>query len=367
MGIWDTLGISVTTDVSTIKKAFAAKSKIYHPEEHPEEFKRLRRAYKDAIKYAKNNGGNGNNQDGQQETYEQTDSKYVSVEINNDSQKVVVEEQTANTEDQEKQTVETEVPRQPYADADAMRQPTVETEVPRQQEVKQEKTKTLFERLHGESPNVTQEKSVPEKKQKSLFERLHGEKPVTAHEEVYREEKPETTYEEVYREEKPKTLYERMHSNEEEEQDSEDFNFDDIINENVVERLLYEVRIIFHNPFLRNNPFFWEYYITNNWSSALIKNSNFIDRLIEEMCNHQGWFEVTLKKLEEKLKTSLDKVRENKVKIQVMATDYERGYDRYILTQVGKNGFDMNLDNDESIRCYLSIYLKLVEEKKIQF
>lgn len=51
--LWDTLGIEPTDDVAAIKKAFAAKAKIYHPEEQPNEFKILQNAYKQAVAYAK--------------------------------------------------------------------------------------------------------------------------------------------------------------------------------------------------------------------------------------------------------------------------------------------------------------------------
>lgn len=54
MNIWEILDISPTTDRKTIKKAYAAQSKIFHPEEKPEEFERLYQAYQEALAYAKN-------------------------------------------------------------------------------------------------------------------------------------------------------------------------------------------------------------------------------------------------------------------------------------------------------------------------
>lgn len=56
MAIWDILGISQTTDISAIKSAYAAKAKEFHPEEHPAEFQTLQKAYKQAIKLAKQQG-----------------------------------------------------------------------------------------------------------------------------------------------------------------------------------------------------------------------------------------------------------------------------------------------------------------------
>lgn len=50
--IWDILGIEPTSDRKKIKKAYAEKTKIYHPEDYPEEFKIVQEAYQWAMKYA---------------------------------------------------------------------------------------------------------------------------------------------------------------------------------------------------------------------------------------------------------------------------------------------------------------------------
>lgn len=52
--IWEILGISYTSDVSEIKRAYASRAKDCHPEDHPEEFNRLQKAYKAALQIAKN-------------------------------------------------------------------------------------------------------------------------------------------------------------------------------------------------------------------------------------------------------------------------------------------------------------------------
>lgn len=51
--IWELLGIDQTDDVRAIKRAYARKVKHVHPEEFPEEFKRLNDAYHNALGYAK--------------------------------------------------------------------------------------------------------------------------------------------------------------------------------------------------------------------------------------------------------------------------------------------------------------------------
>ena len=55
MDAWKWLGIEPTKDLKAIKTAYANMSKKYHPEEYPEEFKKLQDAYKAAVKFAKGN------------------------------------------------------------------------------------------------------------------------------------------------------------------------------------------------------------------------------------------------------------------------------------------------------------------------
>lgn len=50
--IWKLLQIEPTRDQAQIKKAYAVQSRIYHPEENPQEFMRLRKAYQLAMEWA---------------------------------------------------------------------------------------------------------------------------------------------------------------------------------------------------------------------------------------------------------------------------------------------------------------------------
>lgn len=50
---WELLGIEPTDNIAEIKKAYAKKSKEYHPEEHPEEFRELHASYKEAVALAR--------------------------------------------------------------------------------------------------------------------------------------------------------------------------------------------------------------------------------------------------------------------------------------------------------------------------
>ncbi|MEI7026057.1 J domain-containing protein [Paenibacillus sp. y28] len=50
--MWEILGIDPTEDVREIKRAYAKRLKVYHPEDDPEGFQRLREAYDRAVKQA---------------------------------------------------------------------------------------------------------------------------------------------------------------------------------------------------------------------------------------------------------------------------------------------------------------------------
>lgn len=54
--IWTALGLEPTKDVSAIKRAYAEKAKICHPEEDPEGFLQLRQAYQAALNWAEKGG-----------------------------------------------------------------------------------------------------------------------------------------------------------------------------------------------------------------------------------------------------------------------------------------------------------------------
>lgn len=53
MDIWEMLDIPPTRNIKEIKKAYARRSKIFHPEEAPEEFQQLYSAYQTALEFAK--------------------------------------------------------------------------------------------------------------------------------------------------------------------------------------------------------------------------------------------------------------------------------------------------------------------------
>ena len=59
MNCFTVLGIEPTTEKKKIKRAYAAMSREFHPEEHPEEFQRIHDAYEEALAWAERNAGRG--------------------------------------------------------------------------------------------------------------------------------------------------------------------------------------------------------------------------------------------------------------------------------------------------------------------
>ena len=58
MNFWSILGIQPTNNLKDIKRAYAKQSKVYHPEDDPENFQRLQKAYQEAIAWQKSKSGN---------------------------------------------------------------------------------------------------------------------------------------------------------------------------------------------------------------------------------------------------------------------------------------------------------------------
>ena len=61
MNFWSILGIPPTKNLKDIKRAYAKQSKVYHPEDDPENFQRLQKAYQEALAWQKSHSGNEEN------------------------------------------------------------------------------------------------------------------------------------------------------------------------------------------------------------------------------------------------------------------------------------------------------------------
>ncbi|NEN81647.1 J domain-containing protein [Paenibacillus elgii] len=72
MRMWEILGIYPTHEVSAIKKAYAAKLKVHHPEDDPTGYQQLREAYDQAIKLAKRQQKQTSRSDEEPEAFERS-------------------------------------------------------------------------------------------------------------------------------------------------------------------------------------------------------------------------------------------------------------------------------------------------------
>lgn len=102
---WEILQIESTTDEKAIKKAYAKLSRKYHPQEHPEEFKNLKAAYKEAINYAKR--------------HKSLEEKAIEEKAIDD--KKVVEENSDNQESSDNQEAESSFNKDDYSQKDEVK------------------------------------------------------------------------------------------------------------------------------------------------------------------------------------------------------------------------------------------------------
>lgn len=101
---WNILGIEPTDNKREVRSAYAAKSKLFHLEENPEEFARLNQAYQAALKYVSENSkgalapnimsatGNETDSNKEQEITNQSDSKNTTIETKDREEEIQSEE-----------------------------------------------------------------------------------------------------------------------------------------------------------------------------------------------------------------------------------------------------------------------------------
>ncbi|GKX68555.1 J domain-containing protein [Inconstantimicrobium mannanitabidum] len=94
MDPWKVLEIEPTGETSIIKKAYAKKLKIYHPEDDPEGFQRLRESYDRALKLAK--------------SYKQKETQNNSQVVESSEKEASIQQQTINNEDRQQMIINDE-------------------------------------------------------------------------------------------------------------------------------------------------------------------------------------------------------------------------------------------------------------------
>ncbi|GEM_PF-4960260 len=101
INVWQTLGIGPTGDKRAIKKAYAKKSRLVHPEEHPEEFAQLKHCYEIALKMADSPYYKQKASADQNAISNDTENSEVKVEEKSISSEKVNLEEKANSEEKE--------------------------------------------------------------------------------------------------------------------------------------------------------------------------------------------------------------------------------------------------------------------------
>lgn len=99
---WEILEIEITKDIKTIRHAYSKKIKQYHPEDDPQMYQSIRKAYQDAKEYAKADEDVENYQDNFQIVKESNQEKYIS-NLKDDNERLFINPQEFI--DNEKSTV----------------------------------------------------------------------------------------------------------------------------------------------------------------------------------------------------------------------------------------------------------------------
>lgn len=97
MKFWQVLEIDPTDNPSIVKKAYAKKLKVHHPEEDPEGYQKLREAYDSALKYIKDNKGQPAINSCIKDNYENTSTNSYIKEASDDIEVINKVDSFANT------------------------------------------------------------------------------------------------------------------------------------------------------------------------------------------------------------------------------------------------------------------------------
>lgn len=208
VNIWEILGIPYTTDIGEIKRAYASRAKDCHPEDHPEEFNRLQKAYKTALQIAKN-----------RKAYETAMEK---------AQKNASEETGKNTPEEPEEN----------APKEAEKSTSEETE----KSVPEESDKGISEKPEKSAFEET-EKSAFEEPEKSIVEESAGQEPEVQEvlEGLY-ESKPETGFSSYF-------------------DYSEIRDEDNLKKQQAKENLRKKLMYIIWNPYARNDVRLWDCFL----------------------------------------------------------------------------------------------------------
>ncbi len=371
---WSILGIEVTTDISKIKAAYAKKAKLVHPEEYPEEFQELQKAYKSAIKYAK-----------LQNTYKTTiennkilSDKYISQDIL-EEQIISDKEIISKTEDIPQK--ETKIDRIVVLKSDNITSNNItkEERILNKDEISQSdniaKEQTILNNDMILDSNNVKEEAISNKnvvlqlKDVSQKENVSDKKIVLEPENIFNKKtvssKKNITWKEITPKHKEIVI-----------DDEQEFVYDEISYEEKSQQCILDMICLAKNIYLINDIRCWEWFFNRDEYKELYKNDKFRLNFVETIQQIFGWTRKTLLYIQGFLKqyqkVSSRKAETNTIKWKLLkrpklfdymkakqnnVTNAQKKVHDIILAGVKNNGYSGNINDFDSFLEYIRIYL----------
>lgn len=354
---WSILGIESTTDISKIKAAYAKKAKLVHPEEYPEEFQELQKAYKSAIKYAK-----------MQNTYKTTvennktsSDRYILQDIS-DAETMADKEIVSKAEDiEEKEKTLDE--KSVFKPDNIVKEEIIsnKNEVLKLKDISEKET-ISDKGVILESENITKEKTsnkriVLEPENTIESENIFDKKIVSSQEHV--------TWKEIAPKDKETVIDDEL-----------EFVYDEISYEEKSQQCILDMICLAKNIYLINDIRCWEWFFSREEYKELYQNDGFRLHFVETIRQIFGWTRKTLLYIEAFLrqyqKGVFKPTETNTIKWKVLkrpklfdhmkakqnnVTNAQKKVHDIILASVKNNGYSDNMNDLDSFLEYIRIYL----------
>lgn len=354
---WSILDIEATADISKIKAAYAKKAKLVHPEEYPEEFQELQKAYKSAIKYAK-----------MQNTYKAaiennkiSSDRYILQDIPK-TETVSDKEIVSNAEDiKEKEKILDE--KSVFKPDNIVKEETIsnKNKILKLKNIS-EKEKMSDKGVILELENITEEKTsnkriVSETENIVESPNIFDKKTVSSQKEI--------TWKEIADKYKEKVI-----------DDEPEFVYDEISYEEKSQQCILDMICLAKNIYLINDIRCWEWFFNREEYKELYQNDGFRLNFVETIRQIFGWTRKTLLYIEEFLKTyqkgTSKSIETNTIKWKILkrpklfdhmkakqsnVTNAQKKVHDIILAGVKNNGYLGNINDHDSFLEYIRIYL----------
>lgn len=382
---WSILGIEATTEISKIKAAYAKKAKLVHPEDYPEEFQELQKAYKSAIKYAKMQ----NTYKGAIENNKISSDRYIVQDISETTtildEKIAVKEQ-----DIEKKEI---VPNEKVVfkpdniteeEIKSNKNDILELENISKKEIKSSKNNILElkniskEEIISNENKIVGLKDIPEKvsdeseilESENIPEEKAFNKTIIVEPENISNKKIVSSQEDIaWKEITPK-------HNETVIDDESEFVYDEISYEEKSQQCILDMICLAKNIYLINDIRCWEWFFRREEYKELYQDDEFRLNFVATIRQIFGWTRKTLLYIEAFLKTyqkgASKSTETNTIKWKMLkrpklfdhmkakqnnVTNAQKKVHDIILAGVKNNGYLGNINDHDSFLEYIRIYL----------